>query len=220
MVPPISVDTDPGISVDTDPPQKPTTLKLHLHQSIPAIPILTFHIKLVGTDPLVTRTFKVSSEITMYELHHTTQVLMGWKNYHLYQFMVGNTVIADSRLWDEDEMGPITDVNEVSVGVVFTELGTTAVYEYDFGDGWMHHLELVDRSIHPTQEVLPLVISGENACPPEDCGGIHGYKELLEVLKNSKHPECRETKVWVGSKFNPTKFSTEVCNKELRNFNK
>jgi hypothetical protein len=145
---------------------------------------------------------------------------MGWKNYHLYQFEVGELVIADKRLWDEDEMGPITDVKEVSVGDVFTELGTTAVYEYDFGDGWMHHLELVDRSTHPTQEVLPLVVSGENARPPEDCGGIHGYKELLEVLKNTKHPEHRETKVWVGSKFNPTNFSVDACNKDLGKLNK
>ncbi len=184
------------------------------------MPILTFHIKLVGTDPLVTRTFKVSSEITMYELHHTIQVVMGWKNYHLYQFKVGDLVIADKRLWDEEEMGPITDVKDASVGEVFTKVGTTAVYEYDFGDGWMHHLELVDRSILPTQEVLPLVISGENASPPEDCGGIHGYKELLKVFKNPKHPEYRETKVWVGSKFNPTKFSSDEYNKELGKLNK
>ena len=183
------------------------------------MPTLTFHLKLIGTNPLVTRTFKVSSEITMYELHHTIQLVMGWKNYHLYQFEVGEFVIADKRLWDEDEMGPMTDVKEVSVGKVFTEVGTTAVYEYDFGDGWMHHLELVDRFIHPTQEVLPLVISGENACPPEDCGGIHGYKELLEVLKNPKHPEYRETKVWVGSTFNPTKFSVDALNKELAKLN-
>jgi hypothetical protein len=177
--------------------------------------MLTFHIKLIGTEPLVTRTFKVSAESSMYVLHHIIQVVMGWKNYHLYQFEVGELVIADKRLWDEEEMGPITDVKELSVGEVFTKVGTTAVYEYDFGDGWMHHLELVGRSIHPTQEVLPLVVSGENACPPEDCGGIHGYKELLEVLKNPKHPEYRETKVWVGSTFNPTKFNFEACNKEL-----
>ena len=184
------------------------------------MPTLTFQIKLIGTDPLVTRTFKVSSESSMYVLHHIIQVVMGWKNYHLYQFEVGELVIADKRLWDEEEMGPITDVKDVSVGEVFTKVGNTAVYEYDFGDGWMHHLELVDRSIHPTQEVLPLVISGENACPPEDCGGIHGYKELLEVLKNPKNPEYRETKVWVGSKFNPTNFSVDACNKELGKLNK
>ena len=184
------------------------------------MPTLTFQIKLMGTEPLVTRTFKVSSESSMYVLHHIIQVVMGWNNYHLNQFEVGDLVIADKRLWDEDEMGPITDAKEVSVGEVFTKVGNTAVYEYDFGDGWMHHLELVDRSIHPTQEVLPLVISGENACPPEDCGGILGYKELLEVLKNPIHPEYGETKVWVGSTFNPTKFSVDACNKELGKLNK
>ena len=184
------------------------------------MPTLTFQIKLIGTDPLVTRTFKVSSESSMYVLHHIIQVVMGWKNYHLYQFEVGELVIADKRLWDEEEMGPITDVKEVSVGEVFTNVRTTAVYEYDFGDGWMHHLELVDRSTHPTQEVLPLVLWGENACPPEDCGGIHGYKKLLEVLKNPRHPEYRETKVWVGSTFNPTKFNVDVYNKELGKLNK
>jgi len=184
------------------------------------MPTLTFHLKLIGTEPLVTRTFKVSAESSLYILHHIIQVVMGWENYHLYQFEVGDLVIADKRLWDEDEMEPITDVKEVSVGDVFTEVGIAAVYEYDFGDGWMHHLELVDRSIHPTQEVLPLIISGENACPPEDCGGIHGYKELLEVLKNPKHPEYRETKVWVGSTFNPTIFSVDACNRELGKLNK
>lgn len=114
----------------------------------------------------------------------------------------------------------MTDVKEVSVGEVFTEVGTTVQYEYDFGDGWMHHLELVDRSSHPMQEVLPLVISGENACPPEDCGGLHGYTELLGVLKNPKHPEYHDTRVWVGSTFNPTKFSVDASNKELGKLNK
>ena len=180
------------------------------------MPILSFHIKLVGTDPLVTRTFKVSSEFSIYELHHTIQVVMGWKNYHLYQFEVGDTVIADSRLWDEDEMGPITDVKAVSVSEVFTNVGITAVYEYDFGDGWMHHLELVDRITHPTQEVLPLVLSGENACPPEDCGGIRGYKDLIDILKDPNHPENREYKVWAGKNFNPFEFSVDACNAELK----
>jgi hypothetical protein len=97
------------------------------------MPTLTFHLKLIGTEQLVTRTFKVSSESSMYVLHHIIQVVMGWKNYHLYQFEVGDLVIADKRLWEEDEMGPITDVKELSVGDVFTNVGTTAVYEYHWG---------------------------------------------------------------------------------------
>ena len=117
-------------------------------------------------------------------------------------------------------MGHITDVKEVSVGDVFTKVGTTVLYEYDFGDGWMHHLELVDRSTHPTQEVLPLVLSGENACPPEDCGGIHGYKDLIDILKDPKHPEHREYKVWAGKNFNPVEFSVDACNAELKKLTK
>ena len=71
------------------------------------MPTLTFHLKLIGTDPLVTRTFKVSSESSMYVLHHIIQIVLGWKNYHLYQFEVGELVIADKRLWEESAMGPM-----------------------------------------------------------------------------------------------------------------
>ena len=67
----------------------------------------------------------------------------------------------------------------------------------------MHHLELVEISIHPIDEVLPQIIGGENACPPEDFGGIHGYKELKEILMNPEHPEYKSTKKWVGSTFDP-----------------
>ena len=76
----------------------------------------------------------------MYELHHIIQVVMGWTNSHLYQFNVGEEVIADTRMVD-DELGPVTDVKGVMVTRVFTKVGTTVTYEYDFGDGWMHHLE-------------------------------------------------------------------------------
>jgi hypothetical protein len=163
---------------------------------------LTFHLNLTGTEPLVTRTFKLSAQTTMYELHHIIQVVMGWTNSHLYQFNVGEQVIADIRLVD-DELGPVTDVKGVMVTQVFTKVGTTLTYEYDFGDGWMHHLELVEISTHPIDEVLPQIIGGVNACPPEDCGGTYGYKELKEILMNPKHPEYKNSKIWVGNNLDP-----------------
>jgi hypothetical protein len=61
----------------------------------------------------------------------------------------------------------------------------------------------VEISTHPINEVLPQIIGGENACPPEDCGATFGYKELKEILMNSEHPEYKSTKRWVGSKFDP-----------------
>jgi len=103
----------------------------------------------------------------------------------------------------DDELGPVSDVKGVMVTQVFTKVVITVTYEYDFWDGWIHHLELVEISTQPIDEVLPQIIGGENACPPEDCGGIHGYKELQEVLKNPKHPEYKSSKIWVGSTFDP-----------------
>jgi hypothetical protein len=136
----------------------------------------------------------------MYELHHIIQVVMGWTNSHLYQFNVGEQVIADTRLVD-DELGPVTDVKGVMVTQVFSHVGNTITYEYDFGDGWMHHLELVEISTHPNDEVLPQIIWGENASTPENCGGTYGFKELKEVLLNPEHPEYKSIRIWAGSTF-------------------
>jgi hypothetical protein len=89
----------------------------------------------------------------------------------------------------------------------------------DFGDGWKHHLELIEISNEPLNEVLPIIISGENACPPEDCMGVHGYAELKEILKTPKHEEFESTWVWVGLKFNPLKFYKKAVEKELAKLN-
>jgi len=48
--------------------------------------------------------------------------------------------------------------------------------------------------------------SGERACPPEDCGGIWRYEELLEVLKNPDHEDYEEILEWVGEEFDPEHF--------------
>jgi hypothetical protein len=127
----------------------------------------------------------------MFEPYHLS--VMGWHNSHLYQFNVGNELLADTRLID-DEMEPITDVKEVMVTQVFTKVGTTVNYEHEFGNGWMHHFELVEISTLPIDEFLTQIIEGEKACPPEDCGGPYEIKELKEILMNPEHPEYKSNK--------------------------
>jgi pRiA4b ORF-3-like protein len=59
-------------------------------------------------------------------------------------------------------------------------------------------------------------VDGENACPPEDCGGIWGYYELLKALKNPKHKEHRQMLDWLGGQFDPAHFDLQKINAELR----
>jgi hypothetical protein len=59
-------------------------------------------------------------------------------------------------------------------------------------------------------------LAGENACPPEDCGGIWGYYELLKAIKNPKHKEHRNMLDWLGGQFDPGQFDLKKINAKLR----
>jgi hypothetical protein len=182
--------------------------------NIDGMPTYTFKVDLLNSEPLVTRTFKVSSETTLYLMHHIIQVIMGWKNYHLYEFSINNLLFADIRLVDE-EFGDFTDVKAIQLEDVFSKTGTKATYLYDFGDGWKHQLELIEISNEPQNELLPAFISGQNTCPPEDCGGVYRYREIIEILADPSHEEYESIKEWLGPKINPIKLNSHSITKEL-----
>jgi hypothetical protein len=46
-------------------------------------------------------------------------------------------------------------------------------------------------------------LDGAGICPPEDCGGAHGYAQMLEVLKDPDHDEYESTVEWLGEGFDP-----------------
>jgi hypothetical protein len=180
------------------------------------MPTFTFKIDLINTEPLVSRTIKVSSETTLFLMHHIIQTVMGWENRHLYEFSINTLRFADSRLVDED-FGDVTDVKTVLLEDVFPKTGATAIYLYDFGDGWKHQLELLEISNEPQNELLPAFISGQNTCPPEDCGGVYRYREIIEILGYPSHEEYESIKVWLDPKFNPVKMNSHSITKELGN---
>jgi hypothetical protein len=94
------------------------------------------------------------------------------------------------------------------------------IYEYDFGDSWEHLIEVV--KIGPSEEDVkyPVCLAGELACPPEDCGGLWGYYEKLEILKNPKHEEYEDILGWMGSGFKPERFNLEKINAQLATLRK
>ena len=151
-------------------------------------------------------------------MHHIIQEVISWQNYHLYEFTVDGVKITDKSIVEED-LNPITEAKELMVQDIFTHIGKTIKYVYDFGDWWEHQIELIEISNTPQNEALPLIISGENACPPEDCMGVHGYSELKEILKNPKHEEFESSWNWVGLKFYPLKFNKKSVEKELGKLN-
>lgn len=78
-------------------------------------------------------------------------------------------------------------------------------------------LQVLVEKILPREEGVsyPVCLAGRRACPPEDCGGVWGYMELLEVIKNPRHKEYEDMIEWVGEDFDPEEFDPEDANEAL-----
>jgi hypothetical protein len=71
---------------------------------------------------------------------------------------------------------------------------------------------------------LPMqCFDGENACPPEDVGGVGGYKEFCKIMLSPKHKQRKAMRLlWYGfdpddttTPFNPSDFDPNEANLDL-----
>jgi hypothetical protein len=170
---------------------------------------LQLKITLNHTNPPIWRRVLVPADITFFDLHHILQITMGWKHSHLFDFKFGNYIIG---YLDEDAPEDLADANEVTLDTLLTKPGLKFKYFYDFGDGWEHTIE-VEKITDEVQE-YPVCVEGEMNCPPEDCGGIPGFENLLSILNDKGHPEYEEMREWAG-RYNPKKFNMAKINREL-----
>jgi hypothetical protein len=148
-------------------------------------------------------------------LHAVIQVSMGWTNSHLHQFHLDDKCYSclDKGGGFEEEDPHLLDERKFTIGQLLPSPETELIYEYDFGDSWMHAIkvEKVAES-KPATEQIATCIEGARACPPDDCGGVWGYMELLKALKNPKHRDHKHMKEWVGGRFDAEAFDGDKTN--------
>lgn len=170
-------------------------------------------ITLQGSKPPIWRRVEVPADIRLSALHEVLQDVMGWEGEHLHQFMIGRECYGGEMLADQ---GDVEDEDEVKLNTLIKKEKEKFLYEYDFGDSWEHRLE-VERILPADPDVhYPRCVAGKRACPPEDCGGVWGYAELLEAIRDPAHPEHEDMLEWVGGEFDPEEFNLEAVNELLR----
>ena len=171
----------------------------------------TYRLKITlrHSDPSIWRRLEVRGDILLGDLHQLFQIGMGWYDEHLHEFRVGSNGYSDPAA-----SGSANDENATTLGQIAPRKGSRFVYTYDFGDSWDHDV-LVENVERGTVPVAPCCFAGQNACPPEDSGGVFGYTRLLESLADPSHPNHEESKQWVSEDFDPTYFNAEEVNAEF-----
>ena len=159
-------------------------------------------ISLVGSSPKVWREIAVPSTIKLTSLAHVIVLAMGWEESHLSLFKKGrkeyHVYMDGADMYDY----PIEDAGEYAVCDLLG-VDEEMTFVYDFGDNWRHTVKVVDCQEYDKDEKPSIrLIDGKNACPPNDVGGIHGYKEMLRVIKEEPDgDEAWEYYTWLGSKW-------------------
>lgn len=171
-------------------------------------------VQLAGSEPPVWRRFQVLSQTPLDQLHDIIQVVMGWDNDHFYQFMINDEFYSAPEV---DETDQRKEARHYQIGQLIKRGKTSFLYEYDLSDGWEH--EVTVEKIRPIPELdarqLPLCLEGENATPPEECGGIFGYYELMSILKDPTHDAYDEMREQYGD-IDPKAFDNAEVNQALK----
>ncbi|MBI3775903.1 MAG: plasmid pRiA4b ORF-3 family protein [Gammaproteobacteria bacterium] len=159
---------------------------MHASNGGRAMSIYQIKVTLQNLDLPVWRRIQVKSDTRLDQLHDVLQIVMGWENDHLHGFRAGR-----NNYGEPDPLGNTVDERKVRLADI-AGVGDKLIYEYDFGDSWEHELN-IEKVLEPEPSVhYPVCLAGARACPPEDCGGTYGYKNLLEVLRDPTRGEHAE----------------------------
>ena len=167
-----------------------------------------FDISLDLLTPKVWRKVVVNDSMTFHQFHQVIQICMGWDDFHMYQFSPKG--FASYPCIEEDHGGEemtaikylregleaVYDAKKAKLKDFFKSKGGKINYIYDFGDSWVHKITL--KKVHEGTLVFAMCIDGAGACPPEDCGGVWGYDNILKTIADPTHPEYKEMREWMG----------------------
>jgi len=193
------------------------TLPAKRKKSGPPAPAYRIKVSLRDAKPPIWRRLEVPGDISLADLHEVIQVAFGWRGHHLHVF---ETPYGDFGPPDPDMELDHRPEAPVTLEQVAPDVKSKILYTYDFGDGWDH--DIVVEEIGPCDPALdyPRCTGGKRAAPPDDCGGMPGYADLMRVLGQPTHPEHDGKVAWLGlgsaAEFDPDAFDARQVTEALR----
>ena len=188
--------------------------------------IARLKVKLKGVTPPIWRRIEVPLSFSFRRLSDIIVAAFGWSNSHLHEFRVGTRGEPGERWlvmveFIEDRMSffgaPPEDDNAAQLAEIL-QTGERLAYSYDFGDGWQFGVLVEEVFTAAGGVVYPRVTHGRRAAPPEDCGGVWGYEEILALrdgLLDADQADDPDRLEWVRDRFpywEPERFELDAAN--------
>ena len=123
--------------------------------------IYQIKITLQHTKPPIWRRLLVPTGIKLDQLHAIVQTAMGWSDSHLHQFMYRGEAYGYP---DPDCPSNCIDETAVRIEDLLEREKSLLLYEYDFGDDWLHEIVLEKILPFTKETALPVCIDGAGAC--------------------------------------------------------
>lgn len=169
-------------------------------------------VQLRDIEPPIWRVLRVRPQTSLARLHKILQKAMGWTNSHLHLFEIDGIAYGEG---DFDWEFEVRDYYGISLKKIFVAGRSSFLYEYDLGDSWRHDITLLGTVEDDAGEKIACV-AGARACPPEDCGGVTGYYDLLVALSDEEHEDHESMLEWVGGQFDPNAFDVAAVDRALK----
>ncbi len=172
-------------------------------------------IHLVDIEPVIWRRFVAPASITLDRLHDVIQIVMGWTDSHLHEFIIGKKHYTEYPESKEDGL----ECGKYRLGDLIKQKSRTFSYIYDFGDNWQHELILEEsRYFNPELRTELACLEGERSCPPKDVGGVPGYFKFCKALKYPNHEEHERYMEWSGGSVDHEQFDSDSVNWALMKY--
>jgi hypothetical protein len=153
--------------------------------------VYQFRIVLKGTKPPIWRRIQVPDNYSFENLHVAIQNVMDWEVYagSSYNFQVINpsTGLIETIGCLSFGFSRFAGINEpvIRIADYFSPRNTKASYRSQHETRWSFSIEFEKVLSAYKFEIYPICVKGKRASPPEDCGGVDKYQEMLETINES-----------------------------------
>lgn len=174
----------------------------------------SLRLQVVGCTPRIWRRLLVRETLWLTRLHDCIQVAFDWFDYQTHIFLVDDLRFGNPARKDEGIV--IEDDRDVTLSDLELASRDRLIYHYQFGEGWQVEVR-VEKTVAIEKGVsYPTCIAGERAGPPEDCGGLEAFHDMLACIKEPNTELGREWLEWLGPNYDPSLCDLDKINKGLR----